>query len=300
VIVRKKIVTDHQTVSGNLRSEHFEAKQIEATSAPKAAGGDYDALDVNRDARDTNGVSADEKLDAAMGTGRIGGAETRIRLHEEQLAVTKREISAGGVDICKRVQEEHVQQSVPVKREELVVERRPLTGAATDANPGAATPDEIMRFTLYREEVVLEKRRVPFEEVIVRKKLVTEEEIVNETLRSEHIEVQQLGASGGDRKSQGETGVTSITGTHDARDTNSDGHVSMGEKFKSVAGSSGTAGFYDSRDTNQDGHVSTGEKLKANSHASSFDARDANRDGYVSTGEKVQSAVATSAPAARG
>jgi uncharacterized protein (TIGR02271 family) len=215
VIVRKKVVTEHETVGATLRSEHVETKQLRASSASTAVAGDYDARDVNHDghvsageklqaatmaegahdAHDTNRdghVSAGEKLKPTLGTiTDIVGDEVRMTLHQEQLAVTKREINAGEVDIYKRVQEELVQQSVPLKCEELIVERRPLTGVA-DANPGVATPDEVMRFTLYREEIVIEKRRVPTEEIIVHKKIITEHETVHDTLRWEEIETEQL------------------------------------------------------------------------------------------------------------
>jgi len=164
--------------------------------------------------------------------------EARLRLHEEQLAISKREVGAGEVDIHKRVQEEHVQQTIPLRREEVTVERRPLTG---HADPGAriAAQDETVRIPLHREEVLTEKRIVPTEEVIVRKKEVMGHETVGATLRSEYVETAQTGASYG----------TSTMDTH------RDGHLASGEKRKGAHG--------DSRDTNHDGHVSTGEKLKA-------------------------------------
>jgi len=243
-----------------------------------------------------------------------------MKLHEEQLAVSKREVSAGEVGIHKHVEEERVQQSIPVRREEVVVERRPLTGVA---EPGAriAAEDEIMRVPLYREEIITEKRIVPTEEVIVRKQEVVDNQVVGATLRSEYVETMQTGASqsGFDARDTNRDGHVSMGerfqshGTtadgFDARDTNRDGHVSMGEKLKGSSYGS-TTGAYDARDTNRDGHVSMGEKLKGSSYGSStgssyggaYDARDTNHDGHVSMGEKLKGDATglTAAKAARG
>jgi len=164
--------------------------------------------------------------------------EARLRLHEEQLAISKREVGAGQVDIHKRVQEEHVQQTIPIRHEEVTVERRPLTG---HADPGAriAAQDEHVRIPLHREEVLTEKRIVPTEEVIVRKKEVIGQETVGATLRSEYVETTQTG---------------SVLHGASTMDTHRDGALSPGGKRKAS---------HDSRDTNHDGHVSVGEKLKS-------------------------------------
>jgi len=253
------------------------SEKLRSTTGTNSAA--YDSRDLNRDGH----ISTGEKL--ASATEFRETDEARLKLHEEQLAVSKREVSAGEVGIHKHVEAERVQQSIPVRREEVTVERRPLNGIA---EPGAriAAQDEILRVPLYREEIVTEKRLVPTEEVIVRKKEVVDNQIVGATLRSEYVETMQTGAQTG----------------FDARDTNRDGHVSMGEKFQSHGSSTGA---YDARDTNRDGHVSMGEKLKGSSVGSTtgaYDARDTNRDGHVSMGEKLKGDATgfTAAKAARG
>jgi uncharacterized protein (TIGR02271 family) len=204
--------------------------------------------------------------------------EARLRLHEEQLAISKREVGAGEVDIHKRVQQEVVQQTIPLRREEVTVERHALHGVA---EPGAriAAQDEVVRVPLFREEVITEKRIVPTEEVIVRKQEFVDQQTVGATLRSEYVETTQTGIS---------TGIAGAS--MDARDINRDGHVSMGEKLKSgVSGSTYNNGAFDARDTNRDGHVSVGEKLTGNKTGFT-DGRDLNRDGHVSMGEKMKTA----------
>jgi len=258
---------------------------------PRPAGshraGVYDSHDLNRDGH----VSTTEKL--ATGAGHAGLESDRLKLHEEQLAVSKREVGAGEVDIHKRVQEEHVQQTIPLRREEVTVERRPLTGPA-EPDARIAAQDEVVRVPLYREEIVTEKRVVPTEEVIVRKKEVTDQQTVGANLRSEYVDTQPSSFVGGayDARDTNRDGHVSMGeklggasgGAYDARDTNRDGHVSMGEKLK------GASGAYDARDINRDGHVSMGEKLEGVS-GGAYDARDTNRDGHISTGEKLRDAA---------
>ena len=169
------------------RDGHISASE-RLQSATGTTGAYNDSRDLNRDGY----ISQSEQL--ASRTGFKETEEARMKLHEEQLAVSKREVGAGEVGIHKRVEQERVQETIPVRREEVTVERRPLSGIA---EPGAriAEQDEILRVPLYREEVVTEKRIVPTEEVIVRKKEVIENEVVGATLRSEYVETTQMGAT---------------------------------------------------------------------------------------------------------
>jgi uncharacterized protein (TIGR02271 family) len=207
--------------------------------------GAHDSRDLNRDGH----ISTSERLAAGDRLAGHSGEEARLRLHEEQLAIAKREVGAGEVDIHKRIHEERVQQTVPVRHEEVIVERRPLSGIA-DPNARIAPQDETMRVALFREEIVTEKFIVPTEEIIVRKQEVVDQQVVGAILRSEHVETVQTSTP------------ALASGMYDARDTNLDGHVSMGEKFKGAAmGNNMTTGAYDARDINRDGHVSMGEKI---------------------------------------
>jgi uncharacterized protein (TIGR02271 family) len=164
----------------------------------------HNSQDLNGDGH----VSMAERLETRTAVG-AQHDETRLKLHEEQLAVSKREALAGEVDIHKRVHQERVQETVPVRHEEIIIERHALSGLA---EPGAriAAQDEVVRVPLYREELVTEKRIVPTEEVIIRKKEIIENETVGATLRSEFVETRQI-----------------ESGAFDARDTNRDGHVSV-------------------------------------------------------------------------
>lgn len=116
--------------------------------------------------------------------------EGRLTLSEEELAVGKREVRAGEVEVEKEVETRHVRQTVPVEHEEVIVERRPVTGAM---GANARIEEGEIHVPVTEEELVVNKRVVPKEELVVRKQTVVENETVEADLREEHAEVRQDG-----------------------------------------------------------------------------------------------------------
>lgn len=115
--------------------------------------------------------------------------EERLTLSEEELAVGKRRVASGEVEVGKRVETQHVRESVPVTREEVTIERRPATGMST-----APTIEEgEIRVPLSHEEVIVEKRVVPKEELVIKKHEVQGEQVVEEDVRRERVEVNRTG-----------------------------------------------------------------------------------------------------------
>ncbi len=140
---------------------------------------------------------ADTTEAAAVETGGPGqdtsgpNTDSAMTRSEEELAVGKTQREAGRVRLRKYVVTEEVQQTVPVQREEVRLEREPITeanaGAATD---GPAISDEEHEVTLMEEQVVTEKRAVPKERVRLEKDTVTEEQSVSDEVRKERIDVE--------------------------------------------------------------------------------------------------------------
>ncbi|HYH80586.1 MAG TPA: YsnF/AvaK domain-containing protein [Longimicrobium sp.] len=149
--------------------------------------------DSHLDPSQNRPLDADRKLTDREVTERGMVADERITLNEEQLAIGKRQTEAGAVEVEKRVETHHVSESVPVSRDEVTVERRPLSGnEALHAAPGAFQEEHIS-VPLSREEVVAEKRAVGAEEIVVRKHQVQDHETVEADLRREHAEVREVG-----------------------------------------------------------------------------------------------------------
>jgi uncharacterized protein (TIGR02271 family) len=148
-----------------------------------AAGGmdqdarfDGDAENTGRDpvGRDVSGPTTDDAM-------------TRS---EEELRVGTTRREAGRARLRKYVVTEEETVTVPVQREEVRVEREPITDAnLDDAMDGPAISDEEHEVVLHEDEPVVETRAVPKERVRMNKDTVTEQETVTEQVRKERIDV---------------------------------------------------------------------------------------------------------------
>jgi uncharacterized protein (TIGR02271 family) len=108
---------------------------------------------------------------------------------EEELRVGKTSRESGRARLRKYVVTEQVETTVPVQREEVRIEREPITDANVgDATDGPAISEEEHEVTLHEEQVVVEKQAVPKERVRLDKDTVTEEQQVSEEVRKEQIE----------------------------------------------------------------------------------------------------------------
>ena len=117
---------------------------------------------------------------------------------EEELRVGTAQRERGRVRLRKYVTTEQVQQTVPVRRERVRVEREPITDANIDAATSGPDISEAEHEVMLREEEpVVEKRVVPKERVRLDKDTVTGEERVAEEVRKEQIEVQDEDTTGG-------------------------------------------------------------------------------------------------------
>ena len=117
------------------------------------------------------------------------GQERRLTLAEEQLAVGKRTVQEGEVALRKHVDTRHVEEQVELMREDVSIERRPLSADA--ATGGRDIGEAEIRVPVMREEAVVEKRTVPVEEVVVRKEAVADTETVQADLRKETLDVDE-------------------------------------------------------------------------------------------------------------
>ena len=118
--------------------------------------------------------------------------DTAMTRSEEQLRVNKTRRPSELVRLKKHIVTEQQQVSVPVEREELRVEREPITKANVgQAMKGPELSSEEHEMTLNEEQAVVDKKVVPKERVRLDKDVVTDEETVSEELRKERIDVER-------------------------------------------------------------------------------------------------------------
>jgi uncharacterized protein (TIGR02271 family) len=141
------------------------------------------------------GAGAEIREDATGGRQTVGedvsGPETdnAMTRSEEEVRVGTTRREAGRARLRKYVVTEQVTQTVPVQREEVRLEREPITDANADqALDGPEISEEEHEVTLHAEEPVVEKRTVPKERVRMDRDTVTDEQTVSEDVRKERIE----------------------------------------------------------------------------------------------------------------
>jgi uncharacterized protein (TIGR02271 family) len=109
---------------------------------------------------------------------------------EERMTVGTTSQEVGRARLRKYVVSENVTETVPVTREEVRVEREPITDANVgNAMDGPAISEEEHEVVLHAEQPVVAKEAVPVERVRLDKDVVTEQAQVTENLRKEEIEV---------------------------------------------------------------------------------------------------------------
>lgn len=111
-------------------------------------------------------------------------------MKEEQIDVNKREVQTGEVRATKRIVEETKSVEVPVRHEEVVIDRHKLTNGSN--SDGIAEDDKII-IPISEEQIEITKHPVVKEEVSINKKEVEDTKQVSETVRKEDIYVETEG-----------------------------------------------------------------------------------------------------------
>jgi uncharacterized protein (TIGR02271 family) len=158
----------------------------------QASGGDGDRVDAHRDT-DADRFGDSRDLDGAgVGAGHdTSGPDTddAMTRSEERLNVGTRTEETGRARLRKYVVTEQQSVEVPVTREEVRVEREPITDANVgDAMDGPAISEEEHEVTLHEERPVVETEAVPVERVRLAKDEVVDTQDVSAEVRKEQID----------------------------------------------------------------------------------------------------------------
>jgi uncharacterized protein (TIGR02271 family) len=172
-------------------SEQDEQRLFEHYGVPYTSAGSTTAHGAPSTGQPTTGPGR-------SGAGGPGGQDTSgpttddaMTRSEEELRVGTAEREAGRARLRKYVVTEMQTRTVPVRHEEVRVEREPITDSNRDAAlDGPEISEEEHEVILHEEEPVVEKRAVPKERVRLDTEPVTEEREVSEQVRKEQIETE--------------------------------------------------------------------------------------------------------------
>ncbi|NFE82348.1 YsnF/AvaK domain-containing protein [Clostridium sporogenes] len=114
--------------------------------------------------------------------------DIKMQLREEQMKISKNKIKTGEVSIHKEVLTEEKNITVPVKREELVIENTVCDPQFHDKSEGHT---ETIRIPIKEERIDIKKKPVDLEDVSVSKDQYEEIKHITETLKKEvpHISI---------------------------------------------------------------------------------------------------------------
>lgn len=114
-----------------------------------------------------------------------------IKLYEERLVTDKSRQKSGDVTVGKVVTTETARVSVPVEKEQVIIERRTPTNAGQAVSPGetAFQEGEVARMALYEETATIHKETFVTEEVSVKKTVEKDTVTAEEQLRREELSV---------------------------------------------------------------------------------------------------------------
>jgi uncharacterized protein (TIGR02271 family) len=214
VHVGKKVETEKQTVSHQVRSE-----DIEIVKNPDLS--DRRFSDIPRHPAPTwqGGTSTQSGVSTASASGQQEklGEAVDLQVAREELAVGKREVDNGGVLLRKTVRSQDASQPVELRREEFAIDRTPVSDQVVE---NIDFRNREIRVDLTREEAVVGTRDLITEYIRVRKNAQTERQTIAGTVRRESLEIVKLTDSTGrpaamldrEQPAQGGTSVASQSG----------------------------------------------------------------------------------------
>jgi uncharacterized protein (TIGR02271 family) len=131
------------------------------------------------------GLSPDEMHNTVPGEARglrRDPEHDRMELREERVRPRTESAETGEVTVGKEVVTEHREMEVPIRREEVTIERRPVEGRPAS---GEIRDGEEIRVPVYEEQVTVDKEAVVYEEVEVHKTPVQNTERISTEIRRE-------------------------------------------------------------------------------------------------------------------
>lgn len=186
---------------------HLEPSEEDRLYEHYQLNGTYRDAGADRDGDELGGREGNAERDAAFAAGSsgtyaaAGAADTvgndtsfpstddAMTRSEERLSVGTERQAAGRARLRKYVTTENVTRTVPVQREEVRLEREPITdGNVSAATSGPDISEAEHEVVLHEERAIVDKETVPVERVRLDTETVADEVTVNEQVRKERIE----------------------------------------------------------------------------------------------------------------
>ena len=165
---------------------------------------DEQSSDRDELSRDRDELSGDREVRSAGHDTSGPNTDDAMTRSEEQLRVGTEKVEAGRARLRKYVVTEQQTVQVPVSREEVRLEREPITDANRgEALAGGTITEEEHEVVLHEERPVVTTEAVPVERVRLGTETITDQESVTGEVRKEQVELDDstVTATGTERRS---------------------------------------------------------------------------------------------------
>lgn len=121
--------------------------------------------------------------------------EENIPLREEQLVVDKEDVNLGEVVVNKYTDSKVEEFDVPVERDDVQVERRPVAGEPlfeTYNNDDTDDEEGVIRIPITKDRIKIIKEQIVTEEILIRKEKIKDTKRISEVVSHEDVEVTEV------------------------------------------------------------------------------------------------------------
>ncbi|ADL53947.1 YsnF/AvaK domain-containing protein [Clostridium cellulovorans] len=138
-----------------------------------------------------NLISTNKQMDTSNINTSEDKSNITLKLKEEQLDVVKEWITIGEVNIYRHTFSEEKNFTIPINREELIIEKKNL-GSPNPKNN--YTQEEIIRIPLSEEQIEFSKHKVNLEDISLYIDTLQNTQHIEETLKKEQLKIKVLGS----------------------------------------------------------------------------------------------------------
>jgi uncharacterized protein (TIGR02271 family) len=136
-------------------------------------------------------VNVDQRPLRSMGPTETDRDQRKLEVIEEELHVGKRKIQRGSVRVVKHVTETPVEETINLRDETVIIERRPLDRIANDADLKELADSRVEMIETAEEPVVSKEAHVK-EEITISRKIVDREEKIRDKVRKTEVNIEGM------------------------------------------------------------------------------------------------------------
>lgn len=185
---QNQTINQNQAINNDRINPAFDENRMNRTVADERMNSTVNDERMNSTVNDdrVNRTISEDRTDRTANQ-----SEMTIPVVEESLQVGKRTVETGGVRVRSRIVEKPVEETLRLRQEHIVVDRRPVDRAATEADFNNFKEGDI-EITERAERAVVGKEARVVGEVAIGKTVEEHDKTITDTVRKTEVEVEKL------------------------------------------------------------------------------------------------------------